>query len=349
MQGTGNISYSLNKNTFNKIIICCIFNFISFYFFLVIISFIYIFTIRYKKSFFSERPNNYKIDEDVVHFFKSITYNSPFNILSLSQQDKDDDKFTGLASSSYVYIIVTYIITLIIILEGLIRNLLYSVYVNIIQVNKNNNPYNNLNCITKILDNPILSTGINYMAIITLSFIFLVPFIIPFIIYFLKFDNYDIKHNKWFSYVILYFIFYPIITILLSKAVFFKKLEIFPELNKFIQVKDYQFINFIKQNFNFKIHNILPYLFIIFIFCYYTFVYTEFKYDSPKKYIKYAIIILLIFIFIPIFLIFFVLSLLFNNNYKKSSNGNTVDDIENNGICSLYDLLVKYNYPCFMK
>ena len=28
---------------------------------------------------------------------------------------------------------------------------------------------------------------------------------------------------------------------------------------------------------------------------------------------------------------------------------NVIDNIKNNGICSLYDLLVKYNYPCFVK
>jgi hypothetical protein len=349
MQGIGNINYSLNKNVFHNIIIGCIINFILFYFVLVIISYIYIFTIKYKKSFFSNRNNNYKLDKDIIHFFKSITYNSPLNILTLTEENKNNDKFTGLSKFSYCLITTTYVISLIIILEGLLRNLLYSIYVNIIQVNTNNNPYNNVNCIIKKLDNPIVSTMKNYMAVITLSIIFLVPFIIPYIISFLKFDNYDIKHNKWFSYMILFLIFYPFIIILLSKGIFFKKLEIFPELNNFIEIKDYSFIDFITNNFNFKIYNIIPYLLIIFIFCYYSFIYIEFKYSNMKKYIIYLIFFIVIFGFIPIFLVFFALSLLFNNNYKNNSNGNTIDDINNNGICSLYDLLVKYNYPCFKK
>ena len=343
MQGIGDINYSLDKNKIHPIIITSIIHFTPFYFILIIMSFIYIFTIRYQKFNFLNR-----INEDIVHFFKSITYNSPFKILELSK----NDNFVGLSNHSYIFIIITYIITLIIILEGLMRNLLLSFYSNMIQINKNNNPYNNPNCITKISNNPIISIQINYMAIITLSISYLIPFLIPFLISFLKFDNYDIKHNSWFSYIVLFLVFYPFIIILLSKKVFFKKLQIFPELNKFIESIDYDFTTFIKNNFNNKFYNIIPFLFIIFIYLYYTFIYTEFKYNNNNKYIIYLLIILIIFIFIPFFIIFFILSLLFNNNYKNKTDNNVeniINNIENNSVKSIYELLVKYNYPCFEK
>jgi hypothetical protein len=342
MANTGNLDYSLNKDSFYKIIKDSIHQYIRYYLILIIISVIYIGTIKYKQYIFGDRK-----DDDIMHYFKSITYNSPFHILNLSQEK--NSVFMGLTKTSYIFIIVTYIITSLLILEGLLRNFLYSIYVRIIQVNSNNNPYNNVNCISKINENPNVSVRINYIAIIAISINFLVPFIIPYLLGFLKFDNYDIKHTIWIRYVILYFIFYPFIMIIVLKGTFFKKLEVFSGIDKFIETKDYGFVQFIKNNFNYYIFTIIPFLFIIFVFCYYVFIYTESKYDFNKKIKIYFIIFFILFIFFPLFLVFFILSNLFNNNFKNDSTGNTFEDINNNSVTDIYTLLVKYNYPCFIK
>jgi hypothetical protein len=289
------------------------------------------------------------MDHDTLFFYKSLTYNSPFNILKLSEEFKDDDKFIGFSNYSYAFIVIAYIITFIIILEGLLRCFLYSIYASIIQVNPNNNPYNNNNCITKISDNPYTATIANYFGVLSLSIIFLIPFIIPYLINFLKFDNYDIVHNSWFAYVILFFIFFPIIMIFLSKVSFGKKLAIFPGLNRYIETKDYQFFDFISENFNIKFNNISIFIFIVFAYCFYTLIYTEFKYSSNKKIYVYLGIVVILLIFIPLCLIFFGLSTLFTNKYKDNVGNNIIDDIQSNGLSSLYELLVKYNYPCFIK
>jgi hypothetical protein len=337
-QGTGNINYSLNKNDFHKIITGSIYYFIPQYYILIIISAIYIFTIRSKQYLFPDRN-----EKDDKHYFNSITYKSPFEMLNIL----DDGKFVGLTKSSYLYIIIAYVITFIIILEGLIRNLLYSIYVNIIQVNPQNNPYNNNNCITKIKDNPYIKTIQNYIAILSLSINFLIPFTIPFLINFLKFDNYDIKHSKWITYVILYLIFFPFITVIISRGVFAKKLEIINDLQRFVITKDNEYIKFIGSNFNFKIFNISIFIFIIFVFLYYTFVYIDTKYLLKTKIIIYLIMFLIIFIFIPIFIIFFSLASLFDNNVHDKNNVREIHNISE--VHSLYELLVKYNYPCFKK
>jgi len=263
--------------------------------------------------------------------------------------------YTGLSSKSYYLVIASYIIALIIILEGLLRNFIFSIYVNMVQINSNNNPYNNTNCIQKISNNPILLSTSNYSGILSLSYIFLIPFILPFLISFLKFDNYDIKHNGWFKYVVIFFVFYPIIFILISKAVLYKKLQIFPALNKFLTQKDYPFTTFLKNNFAFKVSTIVIFLFIILVYSYYKIVYADLKCINVKgKIITYVLIFLLIFIFLPIFFIFFCFSFLFLNKDKVDPNISTINSIQNEinnnlSINSLYELLVKYNYPCFMK
>jgi hypothetical protein len=349
MQSTGNINYSLNKNDFYKVIVGCFLIFIPFYYILVFMSVIYIFTIRYSQYYFSNRKENFRLDKNVEHFFKSITYHSPFHIMDLSYKDINSNKYMGLTNISYLIIIFSYIITFLIILQGAIRNFLYSIYVNIIQLNSHNNPYNNPNNISKINELPYTSIIQNYISIITLSLVFLIPFTIPFLIKLFKFDNYDIKHNKWFSYLLLLFIFSPLIIIIWCYSYFNKSLSIFGNLNKFIQTSDYSFVQYISDNFNFKIYSILPYILIIFIFCYYQFIYVQVNYNTLyKKIIAYVILFLIIFVFLPTIILFFSFSLLFDN--KTIENGkDIIENIKKYGISSLYDLLVKYNYPCFHK
>jgi hypothetical protein len=349
MQGTGNINYSLNKNDFYKILSGNIFLFIPFYFILIAISIIYIFTIKYTQYYFSNRSPNYKLDANIEHYFKSITYHSPFDIMGLSYKDINSNKYMGLSQISYIIIILSYIITFLIILQGAIRNFIYSIYVSIIQVNPHNNPYNNVNNISKINELPVKSIMANYTLILTLSLVFLIPFGIPYIIKLFSFDNYDIKHNTWFSYILLFLLFSPLIIVLLLYSYFNKALSIFGNLNKFIESSDYSFVNYISSNFNFKIYSILPFILIIMLFCYFQFVYVQINYNKlTDKIIAYSKIFFLIFIFIPIIVLFFSLSLLFDN--KTMENGeDIIDNIQKYGISSLYDLLVKYNYPCFQK
>lgn len=360
MSNIGNINYSLNKNDINKIISGYSFYFIPNYYFLIILSIVYIFSIRIKKYYYHNQ-NNKKEDADILHYFHSITTNSPFHILEMEKYHKDIEgnnknqlNYTGLNGKSYCFIIISYVITLIIILEGLIRNFIYSIYVNFIQINPKNNPYNNSNCIQKVSDSAYASTAANYFAIVSLSLLFLFPFIVPYLISFLKFDNYDIKHNTWFRYVILFLIFYPIIIVLISKSIFYKKLEIFSSLNYYLTSKDYSFTNFLSENFALKIFPISIFLFIIFVYCYYQISFAELKYSFGNKIKIYTFIYFLLFIFLPIFLIMFGLAFLFNNKDIIDPNKSTInsinDEIKNNkSVNGIYEVLVKYNYPCFMK
>lgn len=347
MQGTGNINYSLNKNDFYKVISGGTMLFIPFYYILIIFSILYLYTIRITQYYF---PNSkYKFNENAPHYFNSITYNSPFNIMKTETLNIGENKFIGLSSLSYLMIIISYVITLIIILQGLIRNFIYSIYSSVIQINPLNNPYNNPNNITKTKTLPYTSIMSNYIGIISLGIIFLVPFSIPFIINFLKFDNYDIKHNTWFSYLLCFLIFFPFIIILLFYSLFNSKLSIFANLYTFLNQQDFSFVDFIYNNFNFKFLSILPFLFVIFIYCYYTFEYVQYKYNLKEGLIVYGILFGIIFVFIPIILLFFGLNQIFSQKIYNNQTNDIIQNIQQNGISGLYDLLVKYNYPCFNK
>jgi len=204
--------------------------------------------------------------------------------------------------------------------------------------------------VQKIKDSSYISTIANYTGVMSISFIFLVPFCIPYLVKFLKYDNYDIKKNIWLPYGILCLIFFPILMVLMSKASFYKKLEIFSSLNKFVESKDYSFIKFISNNFSFRFFSYLIYIFIIIVYCIYKFVYADFKYSFKKKIVVYILIASILFVFLPAVILYFCIAIIFANNYKSNlDRKDIVSGINKNGVSSLYELLVKYNYPCFFK
>lgn len=350
MEGSGNINYSLNKNNFYKIISGSLFIFLPFYYIVIFISLLYLYTVRYQKYFFSDRDKEYQTDIDTEYFFETLSYNSPLKIITLSKGNKEKDKYIGFTNNSYFILITSYVIALIIIIESLIKNLVYSIYVNIIQINPNNNPYKNNNCIRKINEVSFTSIFKNYFAISSMSMNYLFPFAITILIRTINFDSYDVKYSKWFNYLILFLLLYPFIINSISRIFFYKEFQIFPNLERFLDVKDNYFIKVIKEDFNFKISSVIIFILIIFIYCYYTFIYADFKYKLKERIFIYLIMFLILFIVIPFFFLSFGLSSVLNNkNMNNNSEDQIINNIRNNGLSGLYDLLVKYNYPCFLK
>jgi len=269
--------------------------------------------------------------------------------------NNESTNFIGLSDHSYILIIISYAIPTIIILEGLLRNLLFSIYSSMTQLNSNNNPYNNSYCITKTAGNSAIVSGANYTIMLTLCYIFIIPFIVPLLIKILKFDNFDIKKNSWFCYVVLFLIFYPLFFIFISKAALYKKLEIFPALNNFLTQKDYNFTNYLKSIFSFKFSTVVIFLFIIISYLFYKFVFINLRSkDATSKLLNYLLIFGILFVFLPFFFIYFCTSLLFLNKEAVDPNTNVIASIKkervnNKTINTLYELIVKYNYPCFKK
>jgi hypothetical protein len=356
---TGNIDFSFNKKKLINIFTGCLFSFIPFYYILIFISTFYLVSIKYKKYYFADRNVKDRLDVKTFRYIDTITSSSPFNFLSkdISNETtkngnmRSSDKYIGLSPDSYIKIILAFVFTFTLILDGLIRNLIFSIYVCIIQSNPLNNPYNNPANVTKLKDNIILSIVKNYFGVIAISLIFLLPIFVPYFVRFMKFDNYDLKKNKWFPYIILFLIFSPFIVSILCKASLYKRLRIFPSLNKYLERKEQNFVNSIENNYVVRVTDIMFYIFIILSYCFYYYVYISSKKESngEKTGIMFYLILFIALIFIPLVIFFFILNLLFVNNHSKVVSNNIVNNINRYGAKSLYELLVKYNYPCFRK
>jgi len=357
-ENTGNISYSLNKNNFYAILSGANGLFLPYYYGLIFLLYIYLITIRFRQYFYPERNKGFEEDKDIIHFFKSLTYNSPFSIMNLREEskkgEKGEERYVGFTTTSYLYLIVGYVIGFMIVLKALIRNYLFSIYTSIIQVNPHNNPYNNPNCIIKTGKNSYYDTGVNYSGLTSLCGVYIVPFLIPFCIWMFDFDNYDIKHSSWFPILIIYLLFFPAINIYLTRGVFNSEFSIIPDIKKYLDVKDSSFVDFILDKYNSKIYNCLPFLFIIFVYSLYIVIMADYKFKLLwDRIFLYLFIIIVICVFIPIFITFFVQTLIFSNRISENNSLNNKNDIINdmkkNGVSSLYQLLIKYNYPCFKK
>ena len=375
-QGSGNIDYSFDKTKYYKIINDNISTFKEYYIIIVFICFFFmtgsfIFDGQSFTRYISHVKNNEgneteNIDRNMFIYFDQFCLGSPYNLISMHKDgikemiiEDEDEKpvdpgtFIGFKQNTYLFLFITNLVGVFILLEALVKNLMASIIVNFIQENKQNNPYNNSNCITKIDERPDSYIKGNYRKLMGLSYLFIIPFFTPFLLRFLSMDRYDINKTVWIRYYIFISLIIPTIVLVIYRFTGHESITIFDTIDKFIQKKDKGYIDFMKQMFNLKFFIIFMFLFIFIVFLSLHWTYGSInKNISGYKYFYYFVIIFSIYIIIPAILSSNAVSTLFNvykdNNINKSE-GDTIKAIEGKGAQSLYDLIIKYNYPCFKK
>ncbi len=382
-QGSGNIDYSFDKTKYYKIINDNVSTFSGYYIIIIFICFFFItgsfiFDGQSLSRYISKEKNNTgelieHVENKIYLHFKQFCFESPYNIIEMEKEgieiennnednnnDNNKDKkkstgtFIGFTQKSYIFLIITNLIGVFILLEALVKNLMSSIIVNFVQENKQNNPYNNSNCIIKIDESPDSYIKGNYRKLMGLSYLFLIPCLIPFVLKFLNLDLYDIKKTKWIKYYIFISLIIPTIILIIYRLTGHKSITIFSTIDKFIQDKDINYINFMKQMFNLKFFIILIFLFIFIMFMCLYWIYGSVNKNVSgyTKYFYYFIIIFTMYFLIPSILSSNAISTLYNVYKDNNIDKNEIDairSIEKDGAQSLYDLIVKYNYPCFKK
>lgn len=354
-QSSGNIDYSFNKKKYYEIINSNSSTFVSYYWITVIICFWYISGLNIVKYKTKNIEGKLMTDIKYKSYFESLCFESPFNIISMGDDLKttafeSSNDFIGLSQKSYLVLVCSYVLGFMILVEYLVKNLMASIIVNYVQENKKNNPYQNPNCITKIDESPSYYINKNYSMISTLSFYFLLPYFIPVILKFMNLDKYDIKKSPWLKYIIFIGLLSPVIMVIITRIVSIFNVDIFDTINTFIDKKDYGYIDFMKRMFNLKFIILFTFLYIILCFLLLHWLYGSYNMlisESSKKWV-YGFIFIFIFFIIPSILKSNALSALYNV-YKKIDIEDNLEQIENEGVFSLYQLIVKYNYPCFKK
>ncbi len=337
------LDFNFNKKALTKEIITKTLIFYPYYLIVTLVSFIFILSLQYQKYILFKSTGDQTINEDIPHYFNSISFGSPLNIIST---DKRKNSFSGLSQFSYVFLILLYCISYLYLLEALCRNLIFSIVTSLIQYNNENNPYNNSTCLTKTNKDPKIDIFANYQIIATTTLFFLIPFSITYILYLLDFDNYDIKHSTWLPYIIFTILIIPFLLIMNIKFTNPEKVAILPEIKNYLNDKDNSFVDFITSTFNINFNSVYIYLLVLLIFTILLIIYLNFN-KFISKTISITLIVVIFLIFIPLCLISISLSSLLGEKRNVFGKDADIDEIKKNGIGSLYQLIVKYNYPCF--
>ena len=378
-QGSGNIEYSFNKQRYFEIIKKNVSLFNTYYCVVVLISFFFLTGsfllkgIALTDYISMQEDNDGKmqkiVDRKSYNWFSEFCLGSPYNIISMhrdglkeiltkkeQKENKQPNVYIGFKQNTYLFLIITNLIGILIIVEALVKNLMSSIIVNFVQENKNNNPYNNPEIITKVNDSPNVYINKNYSKLMSLSFLFLIPFSTTYVVkYLFSMDRYDIKKTEWIKNYIFISLVIPTIILIIYRLTGHKSITLFDTIDKYIEGKDKEYVNFMKQMFNLKFFIIYMFLFIFIIFLCMHWIYGSInKYisDGFWKYVYYIFIIFSIYFIIPQILSSNAVSTLYNvykkDNVNKEEN-EIIKGIQKYGAQSLYDIIVKYNYPCFKK
>ncbi len=247
--------------------------------------------------------------------------------------------------------IFIYTILFLLLLKDMMKSHLYENLFSTVQLNENNNPTKNPLMVSKIKDSPS-NDMYSYVIKIYSGLIFLLAY--PFIVLYLI-RCYDVQNNILTQLAVVSILFVPIIyyvgTHLVSMKAIYKTDDILNYGKKYMEEKDYPFIDALREKFNRHFDQILfvP-LLILLITILYFFMYYELNFENNQMMI-YGLILL---IGIPVLLLVFNYNVLFScytpdNQCGIFRNGQIKYEVYHEGIRSYYDALVKYNYSCFPK
>jgi hypothetical protein len=351
-QGTGNINYSFDISHINNTIKSQK-TFLFTYYVSIFISLIYLYTIRVQQYIYKneEKDKSNKdeskniIESNIESYFKTITIGFPEHIMKAESMGVDK-KFYGLTKNSYILMISLYVLSVLIVINEYCKNSIFNILTSIIQSNEYNNPYNNPNMVSKIKNDNNAEYISNNWKLFGLLLIFFVPFLIPYFIKLFGFDNYDVKKNMFARIGVCVLLLFPFIFIVLSKFGLGKHMDLLDNVDKYVEQKDVQYINEIKDSYKNKSYLKYVFIFIILVYVYYLILHMNIEESSWKK---TGFILFVLLIFIPIILIYNYFDVVFSTFTQEKFNSKTVQKYLKNGCNNLLGLIIKYNYPCVEK
>ncbi len=244
-----------------------------------------------------------------------------------------------------------YTILFLLLLKDIMKSHLYNQLFSTVQFNMANNPTNNLEMLSKIQDKPS-SDILTYLIKTITGLIFLLGY--PFLVLYLI-RCYDVQNNIVTQVALFSILFVPIIYYVTTHLVTMKKLyntnDFMDYGKKYMESKDYAYVDMVKDKFNFNFDKILfvP-LLILFVSILYFFMYYEINFENNQMVLYISLFLFIV----PAIILIFNYNVLFScytddNECGIFRNGLIKYEVYHNGIKSYYDALVKYNYLCFPK
>ncbi len=350
-KNVGDISFTFDLESFNKILIN---SSLKFYFSTITITFIILyflnnFRLKKKSDGSANTFLNYiipiNLEDFPLNFFFFPCSKSIFN-----------EGYVGMSNYSYLILVLIYgLILYILIKKYLVPNFLYSFIFGLVQSNPNTNPLNNPLVITKVKSDPMKEAdSYNFRLILFTLFIILIPTLII---------NYYSKNKSRASslidntsvYIAQFSIFVPLLIVLFTTWFNYKnnksKLNIFANTSKYLNPFDDEYAQFILKQIDTYPNNFyLPLIFFVIISALFTFMISTYLFKN-HDYINNLLLVLFLLI-IPFLFYCSAANALTSNFTKKNTFCSSLSDIQTkvrNGVTNLYQLIIKYNIPCFFK
>ncbi len=335
-KNTGKTAYSLDKAKYTSMMLFTVLLFFIGYLFFILVYGFFFLTLR------ATDMNNAYLTQNVI--LRPI-----FQGLSKSRFFRENYGTLTIETFFKGILIFIYTILFVLLLKNLMRSHLYKALYGTIQFNPLNNPTNNLTMVTKIADKPTKDIIAYIISIIMgLIMIFAYPFIVLYLV-----RCYDVENNIATQLAIVSMLFVPIIYYVTSHVVTMKKkyktMDILNYGKKYVEEKDYAYIDLVRKKFNFHYDTalIVP---LILIFTLISYFFVTYEIDLTNTQVQ--IYLGLIFVVIPVILLVFNYNVLFScytddNDSGIFRNGLIKYEVYKEGIKSYYDALVKYNYTCF--
>lgn len=341
---TGNKTFSLNTKSLESSIIFSNIQFIFYYFIITIIYFYFssslnIQTVQVGKTKYFSVENKFR---DICHpLFEN------FNILTTEYFN--NKTLIGLSFQSYVFLLTIFIIGFLFLLKSLISTNVFKIILSAVQINKNVNPYNNPNTISKLDKSPFVESSKSYSYLFVLSLFMLLPLLIHYIIQKMNWTQRDVQKSFYIKLSIFLALFFGVIHIIIHNFTTPKLMNPLNDAEKYFINKDKNYVQNINNKIKYSFFTFLaPLLFILIFFSLINIIYKEVDKNSTLVILSY----LILFIIIPLILVAYSLNIVYNdynNNTNCSSYSSNIELAVKNGVKNFYQAIVKYNYPCFFR
>lgn len=342
----GNETFSLNTDSFDSNLTASNTKFFMYYLLITFIVFYFLFSMKIQ----TYKVKDY-IDRMVENRFKDFSHSLFNHFQPIQLEYYQNHQSVGFSFGSYLFITIVILIGYLLLLKKMIGTNIYQMFFGGIQINKNVNPYKNPRTVSKIDKSPIKESYLLYSKYVTTALLFLIPMAVHSIIQMMDVTQRDVEKNTFIRLFTFATIILGSLSIIIQSIMNRKNLDVLLKGKQYVEEKDEKMIEEMNKELNIEYYTFyMPIFILLFIFSIFGILYQEIHQNSYLTYFSYFII----FIFVPISSIFLANTILYKDYQnpklcKKGGYTNDIEDAVKRGVQNFYQVVVKYNFPCFYK
>lgn len=342
----GNETFSLNTDSFDGNLTGSNTKFFMYYVLITFIVFYFLFSMKIQ----TYKVKDY-IDRLVENRFKDFSHSLFKNFQPIQLEYYQNHQSIGFSFSSYLFLTIFILIGYLLLLKKMIGTNIYQMFFGGIQINKNVNPYKNPRTVSKIDKSPVQDSYLLYTKYVMTSILFLIPLAIHSIIQMMDVTQRDVDKNPFIRILTFGSLILGTLSIIIQSIMDRKNIDVLLKGKQYVEERDEKIIDEMNKELSLQYYTFyMPIFILLFIFSIFGILYQEIHQNSYLTYFSYFII----FIFVPLYSIFLANTILYKDYQdpklcKKGGYSSDIEEAVKRGVQNFYQVVVKYNFPCFYK